>query len=111
MSNDFETEESREDVELHEVRAGDAPAMTIGVAQQTRHIFIRGDLHPLGSATALLTAAAQHVPYIQLNAVNVLFPLEWLRGECQHDMDRLRIIANIEAFVRSGFSQGARVMH
>lgn len=107
--NQYDQTEAEEDVDLTEVRAGDAPAMTIGVGAQTGDIFVRGDLHPLGSATALLTAAAQHIPYIALSAVEVLFPLDWLKGECLHDVDRLRVLVNIESFVRNGFSQGAKV--
>ena len=108
--NQFDQAESEEDVELTEVRAGPlAPAMTIGVGDQTGDIYVRGDLHPLGSATALLTAARERVPYIALSAVEVLFPLDWLKGECAHDADRLRVLFNIESHVRSGFSQGARM--
>jgi hypothetical protein len=36
---------------------------------------------------------------------------EWFYPECLHDADRLRVLFNIEDFVRSGFSQGARVRH
>ena len=108
--NSYDQTESEEDVELTEVRAGPlAPAMTIGVGSQSGDIFVRGDLHPLGSASALLTAAAQHVPYIAISAVEVLFPLDWLKGECLHDPDRMRILFNLEKYVRSGFSQGAGV--
>ena len=107
--NQYDQSESEEEVTLHEVRAGDAPAMTIGVGDQTGDIFIKGDIHPLGSASALLTAAAQHVPYIALSAVEVLYPLDWLKAECLHDADRLRVLFNLEQFVRSGFSQGSRV--
>ena len=105
----YDQEDSTEDVELTEVKVGDAPAMTIGVSA-SGVVFILGDLHPRGSASALLTAAAQHVPYIALSAVEVLYPSEWLRGECLGDLDRMRIITNIENFARSGFSQGARVL-
>jgi hypothetical protein len=110
MSDEFDTDD-HEDLDLHEVRVGDQPAMMIGVAQPSGLIYVRGDLHPLGSASALLTAAKQQVPYVALSAVEVLFPLEWLRGECIHDRDRQRVLANIESFVRNGFSQGARVRH
>lgn len=105
-----EADFGEEDVDLIEVRAGDAPAMTIGIACETGTVFIKGDLHPLGSATALLTAAAQHVPYIALSAVEVLYPSDWLRAECMGDMDRQRIITNIENYARSGFSNGSKVL-
>lgn len=108
MSN-YESDFSEEDVTLTGVQMGNQPAMTIGVGDQTGTIFVKGDIHPLGSASALLTAAAQHIPYIALSAVEVLYPLDWLKGECAHDMDRQRVLFNIEQFVRSGFSQGAGV--
>jgi hypothetical protein len=109
--NQYDQDESEEDVDLTEVRAGPlAPAMTVGVSA-SGVVFIKGDIHPLGSATALLTAAAQHVPYIAVSAVEVLYPADWLRGECLGDPDRLRIIDNIESFARSGFSQGAKTRH
>lgn len=107
--NDYETTESEEEVTLTGIQVGGGPAMTIGVGDKTGDIYCRGDLHPLGSASALLTAAAQHIPYIALSAVEVLYPLDWLKGECAHDIDRLRVLANLESFVRSGFSQGAGV--
>jgi hypothetical protein len=108
--NQYDQEDSTEDVELTEVKVGDAPAMTIGVSASGL-IFIRGDIHPLGSATALLTAAARGVPYIALSAVEVLYPSNWLRGECMGDLDRMRIITNIENYARSGFSEGAKAIH
>jgi hypothetical protein len=105
----YDQDESTEDVELTEVKVGDFPAMTIGVSASGQ-VYIRGDLHPLGSATALLTAAAQHVGYIALSAVEVLYPADWLRGECMHDRDRVRVIDNIVNLARSGFSNGSRVV-
>lgn len=108
MSNLFETTEE-EDVTLTEVSMGQAPAMTIGVGDKSGDIYVKGDLHPLGSASALLTAAARHIPYIALTAVEVLYPLDWLKGECAHDPDRQRVLRNIESYVRSGFSNGARM--
>lgn len=108
--NQYEQNESEEDVDLFTVNAGSAVAMTVGVARDSGTVYVRGDLHPLGSATALLTAAAQHVPYIAVSAVEVLYPSEWLRAECMGDLDRMRVITNIENFARSGFSQGARVL-
>jgi hypothetical protein len=84
--------------------------MTVGVARESGTLYLRGDLHPLGSATALLTAAARHVPYIAVSAVEVLYPSDWLRGECMGDLDRMRIITNLENYARSGFSNGSRVV-
>ncbi|MCA0214528.1 MAG: hypothetical protein LCH79_15290 [Proteobacteria bacterium] len=108
MNQDFDTE-LEEDVTLTGIQVSGGPSMTVGVGDRSGDIYVRGDLHPLGSASALLTAAAQHIPYVALSAVEVLYPLDWLKGECAHDIDRLRVLANLESFVRSGFSQGAGV--
>ncbi len=107
--DDYDTDNT-EDVDLHEVRVGGAPAMTVGIAPKSGAVYLRGDLHPLGSASALLAAARHGVPYIALSAVEVLYPSDWLKGECLHDADRLRVIANIENYARSGFSQGSRMV-
>lgn len=104
----YEAEETTEDVDLTSVQVGGSPAMTIGVSE-SGVVYIRGDLHPLGSASALLTAAAHRVPYIALSAVEVLYPADWLRSECLGDRDRERVIDNIVSLARSGFSQGARM--
>lgn len=106
----YDCDESEEEVDLLEIRAGDSPAMTIGIGRDTGNLFLRGDLHPLGSATALITAAAQHVPYIAVSAVEVLYPSDWLRGECAGNIDRQRIITNLENYARSGFSNGSRTV-
>lgn len=105
MDHDYD---ETENVDLYQIHVGGNPVMTVGVSESGL-IFIRGDLHPLGSSTALLKAAVEHVPYIAVTAVEVLFPAEWLRAECAHDADRLRIIWNIESMARSGFSQGSGV--
>lgn len=94
---DFDEEE---DVDLMEVRIGENRVSHAGIARASGNVYLQGDLHPLGSATALLAAAKNHVPYIAVSAVEVLFPVDWLRAECLHDADRLRIINNLEAFVR-----------
>jgi len=90
--------EDAEDLQIVEIQGGPAP-VDAGVTQ-SGDVYLRGDLHPLGSASALLAAAAQHVPYVAITAIQVLFPADWLRGECLHDMDRLRIIDNMERLVR-----------
>jgi hypothetical protein len=90
--------EDAEDLQIVEIQGGPAPVYA-GVTQ-SGDVYLRGDLHPLGSASALLAAAAQHVPYVAITAIQVLFPADWLRGECLHDMDRLRIIDNMERLVR-----------
>jgi hypothetical protein len=63
-------------------------------------VYVSGEIHPLGAATSLIKAAKEHVPYIAVSAVEVLYPADWLRGECLHDPDRLRIINNLERFTR-----------
>ena len=93
----MDTEEA-EDLNIVEIQGGPSP-LYAGVTDGGE-VFLQGDIHPLGSATALITAAAQHVPYVAISAVQVLFPADWLRGECLHDMDRLRIIGNMEQMVR-----------
>ncbi len=90
--------EETEDLTIIEINGGPAPVYA-GVTG-SGEVYLRGDIHPLGSASALLAAAAQHVPYVAITAVQVLFPADWLRGECLHDMDRLRIIGNLEQMVR-----------
>jgi hypothetical protein len=94
----FDTEED-EDLDLMEIRAGDVPVQWMGVSSSGL-VYLQGDLHPDGSAIALLKAAKTHVPYVAVSAVRVLFPADWLAGECAHDMDRLRVIQNAVAFAR-----------
>ena len=95
----MDTEET-EDLNIVEIHGG--PAIAYAGVTDGGEVYLQGDIHPLGSASALIAAAAQHVPYVALNAVRVLFPADWLRAECLHDADRLRIIGNAEAFVRRG---------
>lgn len=106
-TTDYDTDET-EDVSLHEVRVGGTPVQHIGISE-SGVIFVRGELHPLGAHYALLKAAGQHVPYVAVSAVEVLYPGDWLRSECAGDMDRQRVITNIETYARSGFSEGARM--
>lgn len=94
----FDTEES-EDFQFIELQASGAPPVQAGITASGL-VYLRGDLHPLGSATALLKAVREQVPCVAVNAVNVLFPADWLRGECLHDRDRQRVIANMEQMVR-----------
>lgn len=88
-----------EDLDLMEIRAGDVAVSWAGIST-SGVIYLQGDLHPLGSATALLKAAKEHVPYVAVSVVRVLFPSDWLRAECLGDPDRLRIIGNLEAQLR-----------
>lgn len=103
MINPFEQHDSEagtEDMDLMEIRVADQRATWAGITRPDGHVYLQGDLHPLGSATAMLTAAKANVPYAAVNAVTVLYPAEWLAAECLHDHDRLRVIANLCAFVR-----------
>lgn len=94
----FDTDED-EDVSLIEIQVKGQKVATAGVSTSGQ-VFLQGDIHPLGSASALLTAAIHRVPYIEVSAVEVLYPADWLRAECMGNADRQRIIDNAEAFVR-----------
>lgn len=95
---DYDVDEM-EDLDLMEIRSSDQKVGLAGVSE-SGGVYLAGDLHPLGSASALLAAAHAHVPYVSVSAVCVLYPAEWLRGECLGNADRLRIIDNLVAFVR-----------
>lgn len=73
---------------------------TAGVSE-SGVVYLPGDTHCLGSATALIKAAKDHIPYVALSAVKVLFPAEWLVAEHLHDLDRLRMIDGMVKVVRS----------
>ena len=100
MSNDFDTDEA-EDLDLMQICIPGQPVSWAGITVPDGHVYLQGDIHPLGSATALIKAAKDHVPYVPVSAVQVLFPAEWLAAECLADTDRLRVIANLSSFVRS----------
>lgn len=99
MSNDFDVDEA-EDLDLMEVKMGENHVGWAGITRPGGEVYLQGDLHALGSATALIKAAKEHIPYVAVSSVRVLFPAEWLRAECLHDADRLRIIDNLVRFVR-----------
>lgn len=98
---DYEVDDT-EDLDLIGVKVGDQQVATVGVVKGTGMVYIPGDVHPLGSYSALFKAAREHVPYVAVSAVSVLFPATWLRGECLADADRLRIIDNFERIARNG---------
>lgn len=103
MINPFEqhdSEQGTEDMDLLEIQRGGEKVTWAGITRPGGEVYLQGDLHPLGSATALLSAAKANVPYASVNAVTVLYPAEWLAAECLHDHDRLRVIANLCTFVR-----------
>lgn len=89
--------EDSEDLDLISIQLSDITRRN-GVEVQTAGIsasglvYLRGDIHPMGSYPAMARAAAQQVPYVAVSAVEALFPAEWLRAECMHDVDRLRVI-------------------
>lgn len=93
--------EDAEEVDLMEVRAGEQVVGWVGVSRPEGHVYLGGDLHPYGSASAMLVAKLQNVPYIAVSAVRVLFPAEWLRAECMGNVDRERVIDNLVAWARS----------
>lgn len=97
----MEVEDSEDLIILAIKGRGVQPGLHAGISA-SGVVYLQGDLHPLGSASALLTAAKQHVPYVAISAVQVLYPADWLRGECAHDADRLRVIGNMEELVRRG---------
>ena len=97
----MEVEESEDIIILGIQGAGVHPGMHAGISA-SGDVYLPGDIHPLGSASALLTAARHHVPYVAVSAVQVLYPSDWLRSECLHDYDRLRVIGNMEELVRRG---------
>lgn len=97
----METEESEDIIILAIQGAGIQPGLHAGISE-SGDVYLPGDIHPLGSASALLTAARMHVPYVAVSAVQVLYPSDWLRAECMHDRDRLRVIGNMEELVRRG---------
>lgn len=97
--SDYETDEA-EEVSWMELQVAGQPVCWVGVTHPDGYVYLNGDLHPLGSATALIKAAKEHVPYVALSAVRVMFPAEWLAAECLHDEDRLRVINNLIAEAR-----------
>lgn len=92
--------EDSEDLILGELHAGDMPVGWYGVGATTGDVYVNGDLHPDGSYIALTQAAKEHVPYVAVSAVRVLFPLDWIRAQCLHDRDRLMVLGNLERFAR-----------
>lgn len=89
-----------EDVDILEVQVQGQRATRIGIARASGTVYLNGDLHPLGSFSALMIAAREHVPYTSVSAIDAMYPSEWLRAQCLHDRDRLRIIGNLESLAR-----------
>ena len=97
---DYDTD-MEEDLDLVELQVAGTKAATVGIVKNTGMVYIPGDLHPLGSFAALMLAAKEHVPYVAVTAISVLFPAEWIRAACLHDQDRQRVIDNLEKHARS----------
>ncbi len=89
-----------EDVDVIEIQMGGSKVGLAGFARASGTVYLNGDIHPHGAFGALMAAAKQDVPYMYTSAVNALFPSEWLSAECLHDVDRLRVIGNLETFIR-----------
>lgn len=98
---DYEIDEDSESVDVIEIQHSGHKVGLAGVSE-SGVVYLSGDLHPYGASGALLQAAKEHVPYISTSSVNALFPVDWLRGACLHDADRLRVLGNLEKFARSG---------
>lgn len=100
MNFDFD---ETEDVNILTLTLEGAPPgaqFKVGYAPKSRALYLKGDLHPLGEASALLQAAKEYVPYISIGAISALFPEDWLRQACQGDQNRMRIIHAIGQAVR-----------
>ena len=102
MANAYEQHDvdETEDLDLMEIKIGENRVSWAGITRPGGDIYLQGDVHPDGSAIALIKAAKLHIPYVAVSAVQVLFPAEWLAAECLADNDRLRVIANLCKFVR-----------
>lgn len=96
---DYDTDES-EDVDVIEIQMAGQRVGLAGFARGSGTVYLNGDLHPQGAFAALMCAAKQLVPYMSTSSINALFPSDWLRAECLADPDRLRVISNLEGFVR-----------
>ncbi len=96
---DFDVDET-EDIDLMEIQIGKNKVSMAGFARGSGTVYLDGDLHVQGSFPCLMIAAKEHVPYVYTSAVSAMFPADWLRGQCMHDPDRLRILNNLERFVR-----------
>lgn len=96
---DFDVDEA-EDVDLMQIKIGENKVTEAGIARASGIVYLNGDIHPKGAFASLMLACKQHIPYVYTSAVSALFPSDWLRAECLHDADRLRVISNLENFIR-----------
>ena len=86
-----------EDVYLFEIQHEGAEVGLAGVSD-SGVVYLSGDLHVNGRFAALLAAPKAQVSYIATPSGEVLFPAEWLRCQCLHDVDRLHVIDNLSSF-------------
>lgn len=98
--SDFEIDDGTEDIQWFDLGMG----REVAVAEQSGTVYVSGELHPVGAYSALLLAAKDDVPYASRGAVSAYFPVDWIRGACLHDPDRLRILDNLERIARSADS-------
>lgn len=96
----YDTEET-EDAHIFEVMVQGSKATTFAIAPLSGTVYLNGDIHPLGAASALIRAASLNIPYIAPSAICALYPSEWLRAEAMGDTDRQRLITNLERLARS----------
>ena len=99
---DYDVDET-EGLNLMEFQVNGQGVQWAGVSDSGT-VYLQGDIHPLGSQSALFKAYNEQIPYIAVSAVRVLFPADWLAGECLGDMDRQRIIQKACALARNGGS-------
>jgi hypothetical protein len=95
----YDVDESEEEVSIVELQMAGNKVGLVGLST-SGVVYLSGDLHPMGAFSALLLAAKEHVPYISTSAINALFPVDWIRGACLGDPDRLRVLGNLEQFAR-----------
>lgn len=63
-------------------------------------VYLQGDI--VGSpAAVLIKAVGEGVPYLLVGGDQILFSGNWIRSQCLHDVDRLRVIDNLSAIVLS----------
>lgn len=99
-------EQSTDDITTEDIRDAEVFAITTpsGSANcgidQFGQIYLSGDLHPGGSSAAIAEALTESVEWIPMNAVDALFPLNWLAAKCLGSPARTLIIHNLETLIR-----------
>lgn len=93
--------EDGEDLDLMDVQVAGKSVSLAGITRRGREVYLDGEIHILGGTIALIKAVKENVPYVAASTASTLFPAAWLKAECEQDADRLRIINNLERFVRT----------